>query len=261
MEWINPGLLVIHLRALDAGRFVALSNGLLARAAARGQIDATHLDLTLNLTDPDGGVDARCRGAPRQLGRLIPAPNVVYQFKGGARKRTAPQIAREDIAGKPRVLEALAAGETLVYLAAADYGPDVAARVRAALAAKHGLQTRADQLIVINAETLAHELQGFPSLIAGFLGLDERLFALDQWARFPRLSNAFQKDDDLEGRIRDLAAQIAPARSVTHVVGAAGNGKTRVVTCHQRSGDDENESGACGEYCKAVKGPIKRCGD
>src|SRR5438046_1921703 len=126
MEWIDPGLLVIHLRALDAGRFVALCNSLLARAAARGQIDATHLELTLTITDPDGGVDARCHDAPRQVGRLIPAPNVVYQFKGGTRKRTAPQIAREDIAEKPRVLEALAAAATLVYVAAADYGPEVA---------------------------------------------------------------------------------------------------------------------------------------
>ncbi len=229
MEWIKPALLVQHLRALDPGRFVELCNGLLTRAAARGQIDATHLELSLNLTDPDGGVDARCRDAPHPVGRVIPAPNVVYQFKGGARKRSGPEIAREDIAEKPRVREALAAGETLVYVAATDYGPLIASRVRAALTKNHGITISDEQLIIINGETLAHELQGFPALVASFLGLDERLFPLDQWSRFPPLTNAFQRDADLEARIRDLGAQIAPARSVTHVVGAAGNGKTRVV--------------------------------
>src|SRR6266576_6670822 len=107
MEWINPALLVQHLRALDAGRFVTLCNALLARAAARGQIDATHLDLSLNLTDRDGGVDARCRAAPHMVGRLIPVGHAVYQFKGGGRRRSAAEIAAKDIAAKPRVMEAL----------------------------------------------------------------------------------------------------------------------------------------------------------
>lgn len=237
MEWADPGLLVIHLRALDAGRFVVLCNALLARAAARAQIDATHLDLTLNLTDPDGGVDARCRDAPRQVGRLIPVPDVVYQFKGGARRRTATQIARTDISDKPAVRNALAAGETLVYLAATDYGPKVAERVRRALSTNHDIMIGAGQLIVINGETLAHELQGFPSLIARFLGLDERLFALDDWSRFPPLTNAFQKDDELDGRMRGLRAQIEQPRSVTHLVGAAGDGKTRVMLETLRESD------------------------
>src|SRR5882724_9443627 len=120
---MNPEFLVMHLRGLDGGRFASLGAQLLSEAAARAGLDRLHLDLTANVTDPDGGVDGRCRDAPRRVARLIPAANDMYQFKGGGQRKTAPAIAREDIALKARVREGLARGETLVYVAAADYGP------------------------------------------------------------------------------------------------------------------------------------------
>src|SRR6266699_5760704 len=107
MEWINSKELAVRLRALYPGDFVALCNELLAQAASHGQIDATCLDLTLNASDPDGGVDARCTGAKITVGRLIPVDDVVYQFKGGARRKSAAEIARADILEKPRVMAAL----------------------------------------------------------------------------------------------------------------------------------------------------------
>ncbi len=226
---MNPELLVLHLQALDGARFASLGAQLLSEAAARAGIDRLHLDLTANVTDPDGGVDARCRGAPHRVARLIPADNDIYQFKGGARRKTAPAIAREDIARKPRVRDALAAGETLVYVAAADYGPEVAARVRTRLDGEHHLVIRADQLVIINGRTLAEALQAYPALVRRFLGLDVQLHALEQWARFPRLTNAFQADADLEARLEGLRAQIRPQHSMVRVVGAAGHGKTRDV--------------------------------
>jgi hypothetical protein len=96
------------------------------------------------VTDPDGGVDARCRRAPHRVARLIPAENDMYQFKGGARRKSASAIAIDGIAHKPHVLEGLAAGETLVYVAAADYGLKVAERVRTRLDQEH-LRIQADQ--------------------------------------------------------------------------------------------------------------------
>src|SRR5438477_466729 len=236
MEWISAKELAVRLRALYPGDFVALCNELLAQAASHGQINATCLDLTLNASDPDGGVDASCTGAKSTVGHLIPGADIVYQFKGGARRKSAAEIARADIIEKPRVIAALKRGGTLVYIAAADYGPGVADRVRQALAegvparrASAGrkrrrstskrtsrvqrskkLKIRADQFVLINGDTLSHELQSFPPLIARFLRLDHHLVALEDWARFPPFTNQFETDADLDALMKDLRAQIEP---------------------------------------------------
>jgi hypothetical protein len=230
VEWLKPRLLAPHLHRLDGRSFASLCSDVLSQVAANAGISRTHLDLSLNVTDPDGGVDARCRGAPQTAGRLIPAPNVAYQFKGGGDTKSAARIARDDIARKPRVVEALAAGETFVYVAAADYGPDTAKRVRAALKKNHRkIRIRANQLVVINGETLAQILLAFPGVVQDFLGIDAHLLSLEQWGRIGRLSNEYQTDDDLAGRVAALRTMILAPHSETYVVGPAGNGKTRFV--------------------------------
>src|SRR5439155_27186249 len=215
MEWISAKELAVRLRALYPGDFVALCNELLAQAASHAQIDATCLDLTLNASDPDGGVDASCTAAKTTVGRLIPGADIIYQFKGGGRKPSAAKIALNDILEKPRVMEALKRGGTLVYIAGADYGQGVEDRVREALAVgvpiarrasakrkgRHSatraakrvsrvqrsqkLKLRPGRFVLINGDTLANELQSFPPLIARFLKLDHHLVALEDWARFP----------------------------------------------------------------------------
>jgi len=253
MEWITPDELATRLRLLDPIAFVSLCNELLAQAASRGQIDSTCLDLTLHVSDPDGGVDARCSRAPHVVGRLIPAPDVIYQFKGGPHSKSAANIARKDIAEKPEVVAALARGEILVYIGAPKYGPSIAQRVRESLAqgtptvarrkrarsskpksatkARRGkrIKIRADQLVVINGDTLAHELQSYPQLIARFLKLDQALFAIEDWARFTPMTNQFETDAELDAQMRDLRAQMEREHGITRVVGPAGIGKTRII--------------------------------
>jgi len=56
MEWITLDELTTRLRLLDPIAFVSICNELLAQAASRGHIDSTCLDLTLHVSDPDGGV-------------------------------------------------------------------------------------------------------------------------------------------------------------------------------------------------------------
>src|SRR5207245_5141062 len=70
------------------------------------------------------------------------------------------------------------------------------------------LKIRADQFLLITGDTLSHELQSFPPLIARFLKLDHHLVALEDWARFPPFTNQFETDADLDALMLDLHGQI-----------------------------------------------------
>lgn len=244
----------MRLRLMDPLAFVALCNDLLAHTAMRGGIEVSCLDLSLHIADPDGGVDARCTGAPHVVGRLIPAPDVAYQFKGGSTSRSAANIAKHDVLQKPRVMEALKAGQPLVYIAAAKYGVDIARRIRASLAAggknvaktrqgkggkrkskpakkssgPKGIKIRQDQFDLINADTLAQTLIAFPSVIARFLKLGPLLDITD-WERLQPMTNRFATDAAVDGRIRGLRSQIEGEHSNTRVLGPGGVGKTRLI--------------------------------
>ena len=107
MQWFDASALARWIELLDEYRFVDLANALLSETAARNEIDRSCLATNLRVKEPDGGIDARCEGAPRPVGRLIPRTSTVYQFKAGQQKKSSREIVEEDILAKPRVIDAL----------------------------------------------------------------------------------------------------------------------------------------------------------
>ena len=60
MESVNAQILQLGIQALDDTRFVELCNDLLISAAIANGIDRGVFRTNLRVTEPDGGIDARC---------------------------------------------------------------------------------------------------------------------------------------------------------------------------------------------------------
>jgi hypothetical protein len=236
MQWTDPVVVGRQIRLLDDSRFVELMNALVSETAAKHGIDRSCIATNINIKEPDGGIDARCVNAPTTAGRLIPSPNVDYQFKGGANKKSLSAIVDEDIRAKPRVLEGLQQGHAFVFVAAWDRGDavedDLAKKLRDA-----GISVQDGQLIFITGDTVARLLQDYPGLVARFLGWDMPLVDIEEWSSFRSLSNPFQSDESLRSTMATLRTEIGKPASITRIVGAAGNGKTRLVKETLRSSD------------------------
>ena len=227
-SWLTPEILMQRIQLLDEIQFVRLGNTLLARLAARNGIAPSHLALNEQTKDPDGGIDARCEGAPRTVGRLIPRSDVAYQFKAGSQKKSARAIAAEDIQAKPRVLAALQSGSSFVYIAGWDrsdqFGESIAKEAR-----KLGVSVEKGQIFFIGPGTITHLLAGEPALIEALLGVGLDLIPFERWSRIERLDNPFRTDGALENRLVDLRVRMSQPGAVTRVTGAPGDGKTRTV--------------------------------
>ncbi len=236
MESVNAQILQLGIQALDDTRFVELCNDLLISAAIANGIDRGVFRTNLRVTEPDGGIDARCANSPRIVPALLPRPNVAYQFKSGRPSKSAAQVATVDILGKSRVVEALSNGHAFVYIAAQDHGDrfeaDIAENVR-----KLRPDFTPDQIVFIGGDTLARHLQARPAIIKRFLRLDQYLLSFDDWSELPRLRNPFQTDAALQTRLGDVRSLLAVQGAIIRVVGAAGHGKTRTVLEALRGSD------------------------
>jgi hypothetical protein len=228
MPLLSPEAITQWLPFLDPQRFAALCNDLIRAAAATGGIHQSCLSLNLNVSEPDGGLDARCVGASGQVGRIIPAPTCGHQFKSGRTVKTAREVAEQDILAKPRVLDLLAAGHPFVYLAATDHGDGIEKKV-ADHVRKAGTNVSDSQIIVIAGHSLAQQLCAYPSRVARYFGLEVPVEAFEDWAGRQSMSNPYQADADVARRLDALARHISQPGSRTRVVGAPGDGKTRTV--------------------------------
>lgn len=228
MQWTDPEYLAALIERLDSGAFADLCNSLLSESAARHGIDRAAIATNLRVTEPDGGIDARCVGATRTVPRLIPRGDVDYQFKSGSDGKSVALLVEEDILGKPRVATGLRSGHAFVYIAAWDRGDAVGENLARNLESR-GLPVEPGQVVFIGIDSLARMLQAFPALIARYMRLDVPVIEFTQWAGLGSLSNPYQTDDEVEMRLRELRALIESSRGPVRVVGAAGDGKTRTV--------------------------------
>lgn len=229
MSWLPSELIKQRIESLDEVRFVELCNSLLSELAAANGIPRSSLSLNYHLNEADGGIDARCANAPKVVSRLIPRVNTDYQFKSGRNSKSIPAIAREDIIGKPRVREGLDQGHAFVIFSAWDRGDNAESDLLSA-AREQGVNIDADQLAFFGSGSLAHLVDGFPALVARFLWVDAPgMMELRRWSSTRTMSNPYQSDADLAERIRELRQRIEVPGSTVRVVGAAGDGKSRMV--------------------------------
>ena len=229
MIWTDPAYNAVLIRSLDDSRFAALCNSLLSETAGQHGLRVC-LALNLRVTEPDGGIDARCVNSPKTIGRLIPRLFVDYQFRSGSTKKSPDKLIEEDVLAKPRVLEGLKKGHAFVYLAGWDSGDKFEEKL------VEGFRRRMpqisiddDQILFTGRTAIAHLLQAFPGLISRWIGIDVPLADLDKWAQFPHLRNEFQIDAAVQQQLDDLKARIELPGSRTRVTGAAGDGKTRLT--------------------------------
>lgn len=229
MTWLPIEQLRNRLEGLDPARFVELCNSLLTEVAAANGVQRTHLSLNHRVSDPDGGIDARCIEAPVLIARILPRQNTDFQFKSGRVAKTARAIAREDILDKPRVREGLKQGHAFVLFTTWDKSDSVEGEILQALADENFTVER-DQLAYFGVEALTHLLEAYPSLVCRYLWLDSvGVSDIDRWASQRAMSNQYQVDEELTARIEQLRQRIETPGSTVRVVGAAGDGKTRMV--------------------------------
>ncbi|MBI2407560.1 MAG: hypothetical protein HYV19_04590 [Gemmatimonadetes bacterium] len=153
----------------------------------------------------------------------------MYQFKGGQNPRSVPRIVKDDILEKPRVVEALKAGHSLVYVAAWDRADSIDELLTKGVR-EGGLPVVDGQIRFIGREMLVNELLRHPGVVARYLGVDDSaLLDINLWAASPTLANPFQLDWNVDAQVEDLTHRLAAERSTVRVFGAAGNGKTRLV--------------------------------
>lgn len=227
MEWLEPNFLNTRIQLLDSFRFTDLVSDLLMETAARNKIDRAYIATNFRITDPDGGIDARCSNAPNTVGGFIPRPNVDYQFKSGKRK-TTKQIAKEDVIGKRRVIDGLNAGHGFVYVAAWDHGDRASEDLRKELLSKR-VKVAEGQVIFIGVDRVARMLRAFPALIAKYVGLPDQLDSIDDWSSYRTLNNPFEVDDDVRTRLDSLRSAIEVEGSTVRITGVPGDGKTRLT--------------------------------
>jgi hypothetical protein len=230
---IDPLLIKRQIEVIDPAVFVQLATDVLSESAAANGIPRSCLATNLRLSDPDGGIDARCVGAPRSVGRMIPSSDVAYQFKSGG-GHGARVVARDDILGKPRVVEALNAGAAFVYLMGWDvddaFESEVTRHVRVGVDGVPGLSVSTDQIVCLGSRTFAQLLLDVPAVLWQFVGAgDADLLGLQQWGATRPMSNVFQTDTSVEGALALIKQALEPPRGNLRVAGPAGQGKTRLV--------------------------------
>lgn len=228
MSLISTDQLTALITALPERRFAQLCNDTLALIAAAGGISRAHFDLTLNTAEPEGGLDAVSHGVPVAVGRLVPAGNAGYQYKSGTASKSAARIAREDIAEKARVRGLLEAGGTFVYIAGWDRASKVETAVRRA-ARGLGIDIKESQFVFFTAHSLAQVLQAHPAIVMRHFGVEANLLTLDQWSAIPALTNPYVVDDALVGQMEALRTIVTVGPGPVRLVGAPGDGKTRLV--------------------------------
>lgn len=228
MEWLNPSIIGTRIQLLNSDRFADLANDILTETAARNRVDRSCIVTNLRITEPDGGIDARCVNSPHVVGQLIPRSFVDYQFKSGRETKTTDLIARDDIIAKQRVISGLQDGHAFVYVAAWDRG-DRASEDLVVSLGKQGVAVEDSQVIFLGLDSLSRLLRAFPALIAKYFGAGSNLDSFEEWSGYRTLANPFTADEALQERVDSLRSTIENEGSILRVTGAPGEGKTRLV--------------------------------
>ncbi len=236
MDLLDTKQLSLRIGLLPDREFADLCNTLLSLTTATCGVPQSHLDLTLNIDEPEGGLDARAIDVPQACGRFLAQGTTGYQYKSRTRTKSAARIAADDIVGKPRVMELLREGGTFVYLAGWDRASGFEGAVRKALR-QQGVEIGPRQFVFIGSGTLAQLLNPFPSLVAKIVGTDDWLLSFDQWAQHGPLTNPYQVDDAVAGQLESLRDLIERGNRHVRLVGAPGDGKTRLVLEALRSSE------------------------
>jgi len=167
---------------------------------------------------------------------------VDYQYRSGSKNKSAAKIIEEDVIAKPRVLKGLKDGHAFVFMAGWDGADNMDSKLVAEFRKQKPDVMIDDDQILFNGQTsIAHFLQPFPGVIALSVGIDLPLLTVETWSGLRHLRNEYQVDESVRRQLEGLRGRIEEAGSRTRIVGAAGDGKTR-LTMEAVRGSDLSDS-------------------
>ena len=245
-----------EVMALNPYKAVDLAARLIRADASASDIPASVVEISSNVSAPDGGVDGTATGSPRQsVHGLVKEGNTAYQFRTGAFS-PATSIADILFTGKgevkPRIRSCVEGGGTLVVMlfgwdgTARTDSDTLAERFREALAAKSGALAGA-KVDVWALNRIVGALERFPGLAVGAGGsggspAPARAITHAEWSGNADMTPPFKHgraEDDIVGQIRDHLRSRGRGGMPVHarVSGQPGSGKTRLVLEATRTGD------------------------
>lgn len=221
-------------------------------ASDSGVLEDVVIDIPLNITAPDGGVDGTATGSPRQSIRgLVKKGTTAYQFRTGTftpNSSIASILLTKQGEVKPRIRSCIQGGGTLVVLlfgwdGTAHMDDDtLAERFRRTLEAKSG-ELAGAKVDVWGLNRIVDAIERFPGIAAdvgggipaGTLAMSHR-----EWSCTTDMAQAFKHgraEDDVIKEIRDCLRSGGGMPVHARVSGQPGSGKTRLVLEATRADD------------------------
>lgn len=214
-----------------------------ADAAASGMSPAS-IDIQLNISAPDGGIDGMAIGSPRQsLHGLVKKGTTAYQFRSGsfAPARSIPDILLARGEGgdvRPRVRSCLEDGGTLVVMLFGWDGPqgdgarrDMAGRFLDVLSSRPGSWEGA-KVDVWGRNRIVAALEEFPSLALDLSGVRGARFASHRrWSLLGDMTPTFMRGAAEGKAMGEIMSALCACTDHAHVriTGEPGSGKTRLA--------------------------------
>lgn len=214
-----------------------------ADAAASGMSPAS-IDIQLNISAPDGGIDGMAIGSPRQsLHGLVKKGTTAYQFRSGsfAPARSIPDILLARGEGgdvRPRVRSCLEDGGTLVVMLFGWDGPqgdgarrDMAGRFLDVLSSRPGSWEGA-KVDVWGRNRIVAALEEFPSLALDLSGVrGARFTSHRRWSLLGDMTPTFMRGAAEGKAMGEIMSALRACTDHAHVriTGEPGSGKTRLA--------------------------------
>ena len=232
-----------HLNRLDQNSAVEFCRKLLRAEAHRLNIELNKINISNQVTVPDGGVDAVVEGVDAVVvenntslaSGLIKTGKTSYQIKSGKTKPTIKlELFKDEEKLKEGIQDCLDAGGTYVLVCT---GTDFVDRVHRELLSqiKDFLKPYSKQppkVEVWSQNTLRGFLERFPSLALWVNGNDKAIFQSHQsWSVDDTMRGPFISGKSQENQILEIQEELRQNNDTVHVrvLGEPGIGKTRLV--------------------------------
>ena len=216
---------------LGSSLFAEFVNRLLELEVRASDIPGRNLEITYNITTPDGGVDADLKSDVET--DWVPSGHTVWQFKA---TNPGPKDCKKELKKASWAHEAIKAGANYLLTTSADLPPRLIATRREALleqAVALGLLQPSDghRILVYGAEQLARWASSFPSFTGSqLLGGPTVIADFDFWSRGEPHRLTWVSTPDRDAAITTIRAAVAaPGLVHLRVQGESGLGKTRLV--------------------------------
>lgn len=228
VEWLDAERLATSIQRMPPKAFADLCNDLLIETASVAGAPPGCMRTSLEVFEPDEGLDATCIEAHIVVPPWIPDATLVgYQFRSGRSRKSAKAILKNDIESKEGVKAVLDEGGSFVFISAWDRRSGFEGELREEVT-KSAPKLHPDRLHYIGGDLLARQVTRLPGLLCRLVDIGG-LMDFDEWQRLPPLKNPFLMDESVRSLIAELRKRVTADGARLRVTGRPGDGKTRTV--------------------------------